>query len=46
MVVDGKVSYIGTSNWVADYFINTGGVGFVASSVPLSSVLQTIFNRD
>ncbi|XP_050689368.1 5'-3' exonuclease PLD3-like isoform X2 [Eriocheir sinensis] len=28
MVTD-KAAYIGTSNWSADYFINTGGIGLV-----------------
>ena len=28
MVTD-NTGFIGTSNWSADYFINTGGIGFV-----------------
>jgi phospholipase D3/4 len=27
-MVTEKSGYIGTSNWEADYFINTGGIGF------------------
>ncbi|MPC73724.1 Phospholipase D3 [Portunus trituberculatus] len=30
MVTD-QVAYIGTSNWSADYFINTGGIGLVVN---------------
>ncbi|XP_064623986.1 5'-3' exonuclease PLD3-like isoform X2 [Lineus longissimus] len=30
MVTD-KTAYIGTSNWSGDYFVNTGGIGFVLS---------------
>lgn len=51
MVTD-KTAYIGTSNWSADYFVNTGGVGLVinvasnSSSTNLRSKLQTIFERD
>ena len=27
-MVTERSGYIGTSNWEADYFINTGGIGF------------------
>ena len=48
-------AYIGTSNWSADYFVNTGGIGIVVnqsmSSEPgdesdLRSQLKAIFERD
>ena len=37
--------YIGTSNWSGDYFITTGGVGFVFTG-ELRSQLASIFERD
>lgn len=54
MVTD-KVAYIGTSNWVGDYFLTTAGVSLVIShSTPHSAwnnrtlhhQLKTVFNRD
>lgn len=50
MVTD-SVAYIGTSNWSADYFINTAGVGFVLrdennSTESVRWQLQTVFERD
>ncbi|CAG2112046.1 unnamed protein product [Medioppia subpectinata] len=52
MVTD-KTAYIGTSNWSADYFVNTGGVGFAITSKNNTSAehnlrddLQSIFQRD
>ncbi|CAG7835664.1 unnamed protein product [Allacma fusca] len=52
MVTD-KTAYIGTSNWSADYFINTAGVGFVttpesnqANSSNIQQQLAHIFERD
>lgn len=50
MVTD-KTAYIGTSNWSADYFVNTAGVGFVANTVStkhdrLRQTLYSIFKRD
>lgn len=56
MVTD-NVAYIGTSNWSADYFINTAGVGLVmedtgefavnATSVnTIRSDLARVFERD
>ncbi|XP_072545858.1 5'-3' exonuclease PLD4 isoform X2 [Salminus brasiliensis] len=54
MVTD-KTAYIGTSNWSADYFINTAGVGFVVSQDALNSSspgdtlvgqLSAVFDRD
>jgi len=44
MVTD-NVGYIGTSNWSGDYFISTGGVGFVFSG-DLRKQLEDIFRRD
>lgn len=37
--------YIGTSNWSGDYFISTGGVGFVFTG-ELRKQLASIFERD
>ncbi|CAL8294968.1 unnamed protein product [Arctogadus glacialis] len=54
MVTD-KVSYIGTSNWIEDYFSNTAGVGLVVSEQALDPLqktttlhhqLKAVFNRD
>ncbi|KJH51388.1 phospholipase D domain protein [Dictyocaulus viviparus] len=48
MVTD-KTAYVGTSNWVGDYFISTAGVG-VAMTTHLGrgvvKKLQDIFDRD
>jgi len=44
MVTD-KQGYIGTSNWSGDYFISTGGVGFVFTG-ELRNQLAAIFERD
>ncbi|KAL4656419.1 phospholipase D4 [Arapaima gigas] len=54
MVTD-KVAYIGTSNWSADYFNTTAGVGLVVSQGPvgpgltgdaLQEQLKGVFERD
>ncbi|XP_013780752.1 phospholipase D3-like isoform X2 [Limulus polyphemus] len=53
MVTDNS-AYIGTSNWSGDYFINTGGIGFIlnqsqtgtASSQPITEQLTAVFERD
>merc|ERR1711962_892208 len=56
MVTD-SCAYIGTSNWSADYFVNTGGIGIVVNqsmsseylsgdSSNLRSQLAAIFERD
>ena len=50
MVTD-KVAYIGTSNWSADYFVSTGGVGIALSTTArnetnLHDQLESIFERD
>ena len=44
---------LGTSNWSADYFVNTGGIGFVfeklndaTSESKLHSQLLNVFQRD
>ena len=43
-------AYIGTSNWSADYFVNTGGVGLTITAkqnkTNLRDDLQSIFERD
>ncbi|XP_013395460.1 phospholipase D3 [Lingula anatina] len=51
-MVTENVAYIGTSNWSGDYFIDTGGIGFIVnqtsnsanSSIPQQ--LKAIFDRD
>ncbi|XP_061173053.1 5'-3' exonuclease PLD3-like [Saccostrea echinata] len=49
MVTD-KTAYIGTSNWSADYFIDTGGIGLVVnqnkSQADVRQQLEDIFLRD
>ncbi|CEF70425.1 Phospholipase D/Transphosphatidylase domain-containing protein [Strongyloides ratti] len=52
MVTESTV-FIGTSNWSADYFINTGGIGFTAKSENIAinsslnyNVTNNIFLRD
>uniref|UniRef100_A0A0N4ZDN9 PLD phosphodiesterase domain-containing protein n=1 Tax=Parastrongyloides trichosuri TaxID=131310 RepID=A0A0N4ZDN9_PARTI len=52
MVTENTV-FIGTSNWSADYFVNTGGIGFTAKSEDSSinnslhyNVSNNIFLRD
>lgn len=53
MVTD-KVAYIGTSNWLGDYFTTTTGVGLVISQhaphsewmTTLQSQLKEVFSRD
>uniref|UniRef100_A0A0K0EIP2 PLD phosphodiesterase domain-containing protein n=1 Tax=Strongyloides stercoralis TaxID=6248 RepID=A0A0K0EIP2_STRER len=52
MVTESTV-FIGTSNWSADYFVNTGGIGFTAKSEDSSinnnlnyNVTNNIFFRD
>eukprot|EP01114_Cavostelium_apophysatum_P019749 TRINITY_DN6449_c0_g1_i2.p1 TRINITY_DN6449_c0_g1~~TRINITY_DN6449_c0_g1_i2.p1 ORF type:complete len:418 (+),score=69.80 TRINITY_DN6449_c0_g1_i2:71-1324(+) len=45
MVTD-KASYVGTSNWSADYFLYTGGVSFNANSEEIRTSMQRIFDRD
>ena len=45
MVTD-QHGFIGTSNWSADYFVNTGGIGFVFDKSQLQQELQALFQRD
>lgn len=53
MVTD-NAAYLGTSNWAADYFINTGGIGIVVNQTrgsnstgqPIREHLQAVFERD
>lgn len=50
MVTD-SVAYVGTSNWVGDYFVNTAGVALVAKTVAgsrnlLREQLESVFLRD
>ena len=46
-----KIGFIGTSNWSADYFINTGGVSLVQNDYEkdprsIRGQLEQIFDRD
>ncbi|KXJ05005.1 Phospholipase D3, partial [Exaiptasia diaphana] len=48
MVTD-KTAYVGTSNWAADYFIGTGGIGYVINDQSNDFIrrqLQSVFERD
>jgi phospholipase D3/4 len=45
MVTDNRV-YVGTSNWSADYFINTGGVSIAMKNSQIVQQFQDIFDRD
>lgn len=55
MVTD-KIAYIGTSNWSADYFTTTAGIGFILEETSafnrnetMQSIrkdLASIFDRD
>ena len=46
------ICILGTSNWSADYFVNTGGIGFVMNvesapeNVKLYQSLLNVFERD
>lgn len=44
-LVTEAIGFVGTSNWSADYFISTGGIGFVFKG-PLRKDLVDIFERD
>ncbi len=50
-MVTESAGYVGTSNWSEDYFVNTGGIGFVFRSRAnatddLRLRLQQVFDRD
>lgn len=51
MVTD-NTGYIGTSNWSADYFIDTAGIGFILQETSadrnesIRKELASIFDRD
>ena len=45
------IYFLGTSNWSADYFVNTGGIGFVFKNTQkddtyLHQQLKNVFDRD
>ena len=56
MVTD-NAAYIGTSNWSADYFVSTGGIGYIINqtspdaknqlySDTIQRQLEDVFSRD
>uniref|UniRef100_A0A915BBJ6 PLD phosphodiesterase domain-containing protein n=1 Tax=Parascaris univalens TaxID=6257 RepID=A0A915BBJ6_PARUN len=45
MVTD-RIAYVGTSNWVGDYFLTTAGVGVALISPELVNSLNAVFLRD
>eukprot|EP00029_Vermamoeba_vermiformis_P009020 TRINITY_DN4373_c0_g1_i1.p1 TRINITY_DN4373_c0_g1~~TRINITY_DN4373_c0_g1_i1.p1 ORF type:complete len:420 (+),score=63.89 TRINITY_DN4373_c0_g1_i1:117-1376(+) len=45
MATENRV-YVGTSNWSADYFINTGGVSIAMQNAQIVQQFQDIFDRD
>lgn len=52
-MVTERVAYVGTSNWSADYFLNTAGVGYVINETEsvsngdtLRASLQAVFERN
>lgn len=45
-LVTDKDGYIGTSNWSADYFISTGGIGVIFRGGNLRRELKEVFDRD
>jgi len=50
-LINEKKGFIGTSNWSADYFVNTGGVSFVqidfeTNPNSIRGQLEQIFDRD
>jgi phosphatidylserine/phosphatidylglycerophosphate/cardiolipin synthase-like enzyme len=45
MVVDGKASWIGSSNWEKEYFYSLRNVGVVVKSVAIAEMLREIFYK-
>ena len=50
MVTD-NAAYIGTSNWSADYFVSTGGIGYIINQTSsdadtIQGQLEDVFSRD
>ncbi|KAI6215753.1 hypothetical protein M3Y94_00421600 [Aphelenchoides besseyi] len=48
-LVTEKMAYVGTSNWAADYFITTAGVGVIFETVDSAAIVSefnSIFERD
>jgi len=44
MVVDGNVSWVGSSNWEEGYFTRTRNIGLMVDGVKFASELDTIFS--
>ena len=49
-MVTESVAYVGTSNWSADYFLYTGGIGYVINETETGATvrahLQAVFKRN
>ena len=45
MVVDGKISWIGSSNWKKSYFYECRNVGLVVKSAGVGGVLRGVFYK-
>ena len=49
-MVTESVAYVGTSNWSADYFLYTGGIGYVINETETGDTvraqLQAVFERN
>ena len=49
-MVTESVAYVGTSNWSADYFVDTAGIGYVINETETGNTvraqLQAVFERN
>ncbi|KHN88640.1 putative phospholipase D F09G2.8 [Toxocara canis] len=45
-MVTERIAYVGTSNWVGDYFITTAGVGMSLIAEDVVNSLNAVFLRD
>jgi len=45
-MVTERQTYVGTSNWSADYYLNTGGVSWNIHNSQIKDTIQEIFDRD
>ncbi len=44
LVVDGRLSWVGTSNWEGDYFFKSRNVGIIVESQPFTERLTRVFD--